>query len=96
MHKMFVTKNTEYHLRGEVCVGVRDRRSGQWMRGHAAVRHRLLGALRFSRHGGVIPNPGVPQAGESLYFAVGGQDLITSPLEMALRPPREFVERYAA
>jgi hypothetical protein len=33
IHRIFVTRNSEYHVRRNVCVGVRDRRSGEWLSG---------------------------------------------------------------
>jgi hypothetical protein len=43
---MFVTKNTEYHLRHELCVAVRDRYSNVWLEGHLAVGRKLTGPSR--------------------------------------------------
>ena len=40
-HRLFVTQNTEYHLREETCVGVRDLWSGRWREDHPAVGRRL-------------------------------------------------------
>ena len=41
-HRVFKTKHTEYHLRNDECVGVRDRGSGLWILDHAALRLRAL------------------------------------------------------
>ena len=32
VHQVFVTRNTEYHVRAELCVAVRDRGLGRWRR----------------------------------------------------------------
>ncbi len=48
VHRMYVTRNTEYHFRGEVCVAVRDRKTGRWLDSHLAVNRRLTGGVRFS------------------------------------------------
>jgi hypothetical protein len=96
VHKMFITRNTEYHVRRDECVGVRDRRSGRWLRGHLALKSQISGALQFSREGGVVPNGGLPSIGESLFFHAAGRDLITSPIVSIERPPREVVEQYSA
>jgi hypothetical protein len=93
-HRIYVTKNTEYHFRDGFCVAVRNRRSGEFMLGHLALRRRIHGGLRFYLNGGCIPNPGEPAPGEALYFATGGRDLVTSPLERVERPPRELTEAY--
>ncbi|MFW5925388.1 MAG: hypothetical protein ACOCV4_04430 [Myxococcota bacterium] len=94
IHKVFVTRNTEYHLRRDLCVAVRDRRSGDWLRGHLARGSRVSGGIRFSAQGGIVPNVGTPSIGESLFFEAGGRDLVTSPLVAVERPAREVVSTY--
>lgn len=94
IHKVFVTRNTEYHVRKDVCVAVKDRRSGEWLRAHLALRNRIHGGIRFSRSGGILPNPGAPKVGESLFFHAAGRDLVTSPILDVERPPRDVVRRY--
>src|ERR1700730_3251833 len=89
-HRVYVTRNTEYHFRDGFCVAVRDRRTGEFLQGHLALRRRVHGGLRFYLHGAIIPNPGEPQVGEALYFASDGRDLVTSPLEAVERPSREL------
>jgi hypothetical protein len=54
VHHVFVTRNTEYHVRAEVCVAVRDRTNDRWRDDHPAVGRRLAGALKHV-HGGIIP-----------------------------------------
>src|SRR5687768_16283626 len=93
IHKIFVTRNTEYHVRGAVCVAVRDRRSGEWLRAHLALRSRISGGLKF-HGGGVMPNAGVPSIGESLFFHAAGRDLVTSTILSVDRPQREIVSEY--
>jgi hypothetical protein len=94
IHRVFVTRNTEYHVRRSVCIAVKDRRSGEWLRGHLALRNRVHGGIRFSRSGGILPNPGNPKVGESLFFHAAGRDLVTSPILCVERPPREVVGSY--
>jgi hypothetical protein len=89
-----VTRNTEYHFRDGFCVAVRDRRTGEFLHGHLALKRRVQGGLKFFTNGGIAPNPGDPRPGESLYFATGGRDLVTSPLESIERPSRELVDAY--
>ena len=93
-HRVYVTKNTEYHFRDGFCVAVRDRRSGDFLHGHLALQRRVHGGLKFFPNGAIAPNAGDPRPGESLYFAADGRDLVTSPLESVERPPRELVEAY--
>ena len=45
--KLFVTRNTEYHVRKDVCVAVKDRRSGEHWAGRLYMREI---SLRWTRH----------------------------------------------
>jgi hypothetical protein len=93
-HRVYVTRNTEYHFRDGFCVAVRDRRTGDFLHGHLALQRRIHGGIRFFEGGGLAPNSGEPRAGESLYFASEGRDLVTSPLESIERPSRDVVVAY--
>lgn len=96
-HRVYVTRNTEYHFRDDLCVAVRDRRTGSWLAGHLAMRRRLSGGLRVNRNGTALPTWRAPRLGESLYFGDDEQrELITSTLTDVQRPPREVVKSYAA
>ncbi|HEY1692896.1 MAG TPA: hypothetical protein VGG39_12085 [Polyangiaceae bacterium] len=93
-HRVYMTRNTEYHFRDGFCVAVRDRRTGDFLQGHLALQRRIHGGLKFFEGGGIAPNAGEPRTGESLYFASEGRDLVTSPLEGVERPAREIVAAY--
>lgn len=93
-HRVYVTRNTEYHVRDGFCVAVRDRQSGNFMHGHLALSRRIHGGLKFFPSGGIAANPGEPRAGESLDFASEGRDLVTSALEGVERPSKELVGAY--
>jgi hypothetical protein len=93
-HRVYMTRNTEYHFRDGFCVAVRDRRTGDFLHGHLALQRRVHGGLKFFPDGAIAPNAGEPRAGESLYFAADGRDLVTSPLEAVARPSKEVVEAY--
>lgn len=93
-HRVYVTRNTEYHFRDGFCVAVRDRRTGDFLLGHLALRRRVQGSIRFTANGGIIPNPGTPKAGESLYFDADDRDLLTSPVERIDRPDKSIVAAY--
>lgn len=95
-HRIYVTKNTEYHFKDGFCVAVRDRRSGDFLHGHLALRRRIHGGLKFFLNGAIQPNPGEPNPGEALYFATDGRDLVTSPLEAVERPTKDIVQAYSA
>ena len=40
-YRVFLTRSSEYHVRGRVCLGVKDRRTGAWTLGHPALRGRI-------------------------------------------------------
>ncbi|MEZ4227434.1 MAG: hypothetical protein R3B13_41230 [Polyangiaceae bacterium] len=94
IHKMFVTRNTEYHFRREICIAVRDRRSGSWLPAHLALHRTLAGRVRFQPNGVALPADGQPEVGEALYFGGDGRDLVTSILCEVERPPKDLVEAY--
>ena len=96
VHRMYVTRNTKYHCRGERCIAVRDRRTGRWLDSHLAIRRKIAGGVRFFQNGTAIPISETPQVGEALYFDEGGQELITSVLASIERPSREVVATYTA
>jgi hypothetical protein len=93
-HRVYVTRNTEYHFRDGFCIAVRDRRSGDFLPGHLAIKRRLHGGLKFFPNGAIVPNSGDPRPGEALYFAAEGRDLVTSPLERVDRPMKVLVDAY--
>jgi hypothetical protein len=78
IHQVFVTRNTEYHVRQHTCVGVRNRQSGEWQRDHCAINLAVGGAIRFLESGAMTANSVMPQIGESMYFEAQGRDLVTS------------------
>jgi hypothetical protein len=92
-HRMFVTRNTEYHFREHTCIAVRDRRSGKWLPAHLALNRSLSGAIRFS-NGTSLPALCDPGVGDALYFGDDGQELVTSLLCAIDRPEKEVVSAY--
>lgn len=61
--RVFLTRNSEYHLLGCECVGVRDRRSGQWYDTHPAEGMALAGSYldrEGQRHATALPRLGEP------------------------------------
>jgi hypothetical protein len=94
VHRLYVTRNTEYHFRGEVCVAVRDRRTRRWLDSHLAIQRKLAGGVKFHQNGVAIPSCAHPRVGEALYFDDQGMELITSMLSSIERPTRETVRDY--
>ena len=95
-HRVYVTLNTEYHFRDEVCVAVRDVKSKQWLVSHLAVDRRLTGGVRMVASGCAVPTSAPPKLGESLYFGDDGRELVTSALCRVGRPERTAVQSYPA
>ena len=95
VHRMYVTRNTEYHFRGDRCVAVRDRRTGRWLDSHLAVDRKLAGGVRFYGNGTAVPSGEPPKVGEALYFDDEGRELITSLLASIERPTKDIVLSYA-
>ena len=94
IHRIFVTRNTEYHVRQDTCVGVRDRNSGEWLLRHFALNLAVAGSIRFFESGAMNATPGLPQIGESMYFEDSGRDLVTSSVVSVERPKPDVVAQY--
>jgi hypothetical protein len=91
---MFVTRNTEYHFRDNVCVAVRDRSSGRWLLSHLALEREISGRVQFRSNGAAIPCEEMPRVGDALFFGAGGRELVTSLLCAIERPSKELVREY--
>lgn len=93
-HRMYVTRNTEYHFRDRVCVAVRDRSSNTWLSSHLALNRSLSGGVRFPGNGTAIPCLEEPGIGDALFFGSGGRELVTSLLCEIKRPEKVIVASY--
>ena len=93
-HRMYVTRNTEYHFRGPTCVAVRDRKTGRFLLSHLAVRRSLSGGVKYHANGTAVPSCAPPQVGEALYFGDDGRELVTSICSSIERPARNLVAAY--
>jgi|HubBroStandDraft_2_1064218.scaffolds.fasta_scaffold429021_2 hypothetical protein len=99
-NRVLVTSNSEYHCRDGCCVAVRDRQTGEFLRGHKAVGKRMTGGM-YNQPGRGFAGVSAPEAlleGEQLCFSSCDGDLvhdvITSPLVAIERPPKDVVSRY--
>jgi len=90
-HKVFVTRNTEYHVRAGVVVAVRPRGSSEWLEHHDALHMQLQGRIGAESQ---LPLPGVPTPGERMYLARGASDVVTSTIVAIERPEKSLVEQY--
>src|SRR5690242_14546948 len=93
IHKVYVTRNTEYHVRRDVCVAVRDRRSGEWLEEHAALCCKLGGSVRADERG-LTPRSGPPSVGDVILFRANGHHVVTSLVEAIERPEKHIVDQY--
>jgi hypothetical protein len=92
IHKVYVTENTEYHVRRNVCVAVKARTpDADWVEENRAIQMLLAGHFKPES---TLPMPGPPQVGFRMYFANGANDIITSPVVAIVRPPRDVVAQY--
>ena len=99
-HRLIVTRNTEYHLKDDVCVAVRDRNTKKWQVGHLAVSLRVQGGVRFFDNGAVVPSLEAPGPGDAMFFtyksgAGSDRQLVTSRIEAVARTPKKDVLTYA-
>ena len=93
-HRMYVTKNTEYHFRDDVCIAVRDRSGERWLLTHQALERTLSGSVRFRANGDAYPTLELPGIGDALFFGDDGPDVVTSAVSAIDRPPRDVVTAY--
>jgi hypothetical protein len=93
-HRVYVTRNTEYHFRGQTCVAVRDRKTGRFLHSHLAVQRTLSGGVKYQSNGTAVPSCAPPLVGEALYFGDDGRELVTSLCSSIERPERALVAAY--
>lgn len=98
-HVLFRTRNTEYHLRGDLCVGVRDPETGKFIDDHPAVGRKFSGALRYNRNGEIstfVRPDELPDVGDVLFFSAGKleTELRTTAVRDIQRPPKDAVAHY--
>lgn len=99
IHKVYFTRNTEYHIKDGVCVAVRDRLSNKFRPAHIALNLRLEGGVKIYPNGAVVPNIEQPGVGDAIFFnqlCVDGEyrQIVTSRLEKIDRPPKRDVLSY--
>jgi hypothetical protein len=100
-HKVYVTRNTEYHVRDGICVAVRDRASRAFRSAHIALNLRMEGGVRVYPNGAMIPNVENPDAGDAIFFTHVGPEgevkqIVTSRVEKIDRPVKTIVALYPA
>lgn len=87
-HRIFFTRHTEYHLRGDECVGVRDRATHTWLLDHPALRLRALKLPTVYESARWV--------GKRIQFWSSRTDVLTSPVLGVGRPRRDEVDAYVS
>ena len=100
-HHVYVTRNTEYHLRDNVCVAVRDRKSRAFPPAHIALNLKLEGGVKIFPNGAMVPNITKPDVGDAIFFNHIGssgeeKQIVTSRVERIDRPSKRDVMLYPA
>ena len=96
---VYVTRNSEYHVFDQVCVAIRDKRSGAFVDDHSALRRRIEGGVRVFSNGAAIPTLRPPEVGTPMYFNIDdecSEQVITSKLIAVSRPEEQDLDRYPA
>ncbi len=91
VHKVFITKNTEYHAKKGRIVAVRPRGAKEWLATHQALDMAIEGSIPTGTY---LPTPNAPKPGARLYLATTGNDVVTSPVVAIVRPPKATVNEY--
>ena len=89
--RVMVTANSEYHLRGNECVAVRNPKTGEWHPQHQALGQKVVGGIAFLPSGSLSVSYGDAQIGQKICFA---NDIMTSPVVRIGRPSHNTVDRY--
>jgi len=95
IHRVLVTRNTEYHVRDGVCVGVRSVDTGSWISAHRLIEAHLVGGFAITPQKSLVPME-TPQVGHRLVFANRAMDVVTSEVIAIGRPPKEAIPNYIA
>ncbi len=91
IHRILVTRNTEYHMRRRTCIKVRDRGTGRWLNDHRCLNLMMSGSFAFGERRGDVNISDIPELGECVFFTDDGADIITSPILAISRPPKDLV-----
>jgi hypothetical protein len=99
-HRVYVTRNTEYHMRDGVCVAVRDRRTSSFREAHIVLHLKVEGSIKVGPRGSDIRDT-EPEIGDAMLFLQPMGDgrprqITTSRVERIERPSKEDVRRYVA
>jgi hypothetical protein len=90
---LYLTRYSEYLVRGDLCVGVRDRRSGSWQPLHAATRAYVLGSQTTLQSTPATPwLGGGARIGERLCLRTSACQIVTGPIIAVETPLHRSIE----
>jgi hypothetical protein len=97
-HKMYVTRNTEYHVKDDVCVGIRNVRNGDWILQSKVLGAKLIAALSALPQTAKRVSEFIrPKEGDNLVFlSMTGEDIVTTKIREVSRPPKHVIQYYLA
>jgi hypothetical protein len=87
--KLYLTYRSEYLVLRDLCVGVRDRPSGNWMPMHAAACSTVLGPANALDADPAIPSP--VRVGEQMCLRPSIERIVTGPIIAIEEPPARIV-----
>ncbi len=96
---VYETRNSEYHVFDQICVAIRDKRTGDWVGEHSAIRRRIEGGVKVFSNGAAIPTLRDPEVGAPMYFHIDdehSEQVITSKIVGVGRPERDDLDHYPA
>jgi len=99
-HRVYVTRNTEYHTRDGVCVAVRSLRTGRFEPEHYALGRKVAAGLVIGPNGGIASVCPGNEAQVGLQLCLTScepgpdREVITSALKAIERPPKDVVLTY--
>ncbi|HEX7478829.1 MAG TPA: hypothetical protein VF331_13570 [Polyangiales bacterium] len=83
-YKLYLTYRSEYLVLGDLCVGVRDRRSSAWLPLHAAACAHLLGPVGSPESSPLVAVK--VRVGEHLCLRASSRRIVTGPI-VAIEEP---------
>jgi hypothetical protein len=92
-NRVFVTRNTEYYCRDAICMAVRDRKTGEWIRNHPAINAPVASGLYVDKDS--LPHLRTPDLGKPLiFYTKASRKVITTPVQGIGRPEKDVVMAY--
>ena len=83
IHAVVSTRNREYHVRSDICIAVRDKKSGVWISSHEVIGMVLEEREPLSRY-----------VGRPVHFASDISRVQTSRVDTVFRPGKSVVDVY--